>query len=652
LRGINSNLVYISRCGTGTGDAGDKYVGLDRFGRIVDQKWVNGSGTSVDEYQYTYDHDSNVLTKVNVNHTQNNETYTYDNLNRLTSANRNDGTANDQTWALDALGNQTSVTTNGTTVNRTSNSENQLTTVGGSTLSYDENGNMTVDDQGHTLIYDAWNRLVAVEDGEGHFIKGYTYDGLGRRVQEITVSDTVTMTRDGYFSAGGQLLETYVEDGKQERKVYSPIYTNAVLVRDMDTDSNGSLDQRVYFTSDANFNVTSVISASGTVLQHQMYTAYGEIAWLNASWSSIGNDAYAVENLFQGMRYDRDIGWYVTSNRLYRASLAYWNRVDPAGYVDGANAMVPFRCNPVNRTDPNGTWTWGSVAKNFAIGLAVGALVAAFVIVAAPVAIGVLGAGLMAGSAIAGVGISAATATAVATTAVTAGLAATAAYSIGKGAVDTYKAAKSGDMDSVAYNIGNIAGALAVGGFVGGPRATLGSAKPVEPIGTGPINSWEVGGQGPALPYEGFNSWEVPGARPTIQSPTSADGWVTGAQWNEYFGAKNGTSNVTWQWPGNMGYVYGADTYSTLEPGLIDRFGPESGTFVSPYGTPLEMRSLRPGTDLTLYNVYQVVEPIPGVRMGPIAPAFDQPGYGMQMKLPKPLSNYLRAGVIVPYCPK
>jgi len=85
---------------------------------------------------------------------------------------------------------------------------------------------------------------------------------------------------------------------------------------------------------------------------------------------------------------------------------------------------------------------------------------------------------------------------------------------------------------------------------------------------------------------------------------------------------------------------------------LIDRFGPESGTFVSPYGTPLEMRSLRPGTDLTLYNVYQVVEPIPGVRMGPIAPAFDQPGYGMQMKLPKPLSNYLRAGVIVPYCPK
>jgi len=29
--------------------------GLDRFGRIVDQRWINGSGTDVDRYQYGYD---------------------------------------------------------------------------------------------------------------------------------------------------------------------------------------------------------------------------------------------------------------------------------------------------------------------------------------------------------------------------------------------------------------------------------------------------------------------------------------------------------------------------------------------------------------------------------------------------------------------
>jgi len=45
------DLSYIA---TGPGDAGDKYVGLDRFGRVVDQNW-NVSGTANDRFQYTYD---------------------------------------------------------------------------------------------------------------------------------------------------------------------------------------------------------------------------------------------------------------------------------------------------------------------------------------------------------------------------------------------------------------------------------------------------------------------------------------------------------------------------------------------------------------------------------------------------------------------
>ena len=31
----------------GNGDAGDQYTGLDRFGRVMDQRWLNGSGSSV-----------------------------------------------------------------------------------------------------------------------------------------------------------------------------------------------------------------------------------------------------------------------------------------------------------------------------------------------------------------------------------------------------------------------------------------------------------------------------------------------------------------------------------------------------------------------------------------------------------------------------
>jgi len=59
------DLSYIKLTGESVGDAGDQYTGLDRFGRVVDQRWINGSSTDVDRYQYGYDRDGNRLYKDN-----------------------------------------------------------------------------------------------------------------------------------------------------------------------------------------------------------------------------------------------------------------------------------------------------------------------------------------------------------------------------------------------------------------------------------------------------------------------------------------------------------------------------------------------------------------------------------------------------------
>jgi RHS repeat-associated protein len=350
-----TSLTYVKLSGESDGDAGDKYTGLDRFGRISQQRWVNSSGTAVDWYQYTYDRDSNVTSKENLVawhaplvHSDFYEAYTYDGLNRLTATDRYNGTAADQAFTLDGNGNITSLSTNGTAVSRTSNDFNQLTGVGGATLAYDANGSMTTDDQGHTLTYDAWNRLVSVKNG-GTTLATYAYDGAGRRVK-ATASGATT---DSYFS-GSVVTEDYRGGQVYERTIAAPGYVNAVLLRDKDTDANGTLDQRVYLTADANHNVTGVISTSGTVLQHQVYSAYGEVTFTDASWTT-GSDAYGLSRLFQGMLYDAASGWYVTPNRLYRAPLAYWNRVDPA-QADGLNWYVPFADNPINGEDPTGLW--------------------------------------------------------------------------------------------------------------------------------------------------------------------------------------------------------------------------------------------------------------------------------------------------------
>ena len=89
-----------------------------------------------------------------------------------------------QSWTLDAQGNWTSVTTDGTTQSRTANAENQVISVGGATLTYDANGNLTTDEIGRQLVYDAWNRLVLVKDSSGATLSAYSYDALGRQVTE------------------------------------------------------------------------------------------------------------------------------------------------------------------------------------------------------------------------------------------------------------------------------------------------------------------------------------------------------------------------------------------------------------------------------------------------------------------------------------
>ncbi len=247
-----------------------------------------------------------------------------------------------------------------TSRSRGTNDENQVTSVGGNSISYDDNGNVTVDDAGHNLVWDAWNRLVAVEDGSNNLIVGYVYDGLGR----MTTFTNATTSTDLYYS-GSQMLEqrvgvtdntgAYVANGTVSvQTIYSPVYVNAVIKRDRDSDSNGSLDLHTYYTQDANYNVTAVISTGGSILQRMVYDAYGNVDFRNSGWSS-GSDGYNTENLFQGGWRDQITGLYHFGARWYSGNLQ-WLSIDPNSnpYVDGMDAYIAMGDNPIDQTDPSG----------------------------------------------------------------------------------------------------------------------------------------------------------------------------------------------------------------------------------------------------------------------------------------------------------
>src|SRR5262249_29477503 len=137
---IGVDLTYVKQTGEGNGDAGDQYTGLDRFGRVVDQRWLKTSdGSHTDRFKYGYDRATNRWYRTNeVSHSfdelyhANGASNGYDQLNQLTDFRR--GTLSDtnsdgvpdtvasatrsQGWATDAEGNFTSVTTDGTSVSR------------------------------------------------------------------------------------------------------------------------------------------------------------------------------------------------------------------------------------------------------------------------------------------------------------------------------------------------------------------------------------------------------------------------------------------------------------------------------------------------------------------------------------------------------
>lgn len=107
-----------------------------------------------------------------------------------------------------------------------------------------------------------------------------------------------------------------------------------------------------------------------------------------------------------------------------------------------------------------------------------------------------------------------------------------------------------------------------------------------------------------------------------IASDEEASGW---SQYDKY---RN--ENGDWNWPAKLGFAE-EPVKATLPVGTrLDRYGKTNGSFLAPQGTPQEQRALAPGSLADQYHEYVVIKPLP-VMQGKIAPAFGEPGGGIQI---------------------
>ena len=131
-----------------------------------------------------------------------------------------------------------------------------------------------------------------------------------------------------------------------------------------------------------------------------------------------------------------------------------------------------------------------------------------------------------------------------------------------------------------------------------------------------------------------------------IEAEQTAQAALAGAEGGS---AGGGAIEPLWAQAPDNGFLAGWSTTESLEAGtVIDRYGGETGRFFSPEGTPFEARSLPAGSGPL--NQYEVLKPF-DVQAGLAAPAFGEPGLGIQYMSSQTVADLIRAGFIKPVGP-
>ncbi|MEL4106285.1 kelch repeat-containing protein [Oscillospiraceae bacterium WX1] len=328
----------------------------------------NSGGAIINAYNYAYDGNGNLVTKLDNSGTT---TYVYDDLNRLSSVTVPGGKVT--TYTFDAAGNRAAqqVTDNGSVTNTmyTYNAQNQLLSaadiINGKTTTtsycYDNNGNtvssreettdvtsgegsvgLTVtgsDTSKYTLnTYDVFNQLVTTKDQDS--TSTFTYNGDGLRVGKTVTKDNTTTTTKFVYEYDKVVLEL---DGSGNQTAYN-VYGGDMLI------SRTAGTTTLYYLYNGHGDVVNIADSTGSIVMTYDYDAFGVVT------TATGNIANSY--LYAGYQFDDETGMYYLNARYYDPVTARFISADT--YTGQASDPLSLNlytyCNnePMMFTDPTG----------------------------------------------------------------------------------------------------------------------------------------------------------------------------------------------------------------------------------------------------------------------------------------------------------
>jgi RHS repeat-associated protein len=350
-------------------------AGLDGVGNRVSLQWPAGSNGTGGAYFVTYQYDGlNRMKEIDESGSASKPLakYSWDLLSRTTLITYGDGTTDAYAnydaadnpgtltttftgggafaftygWFLNHQRESTSVNsaayqyapTAGTISYGAANVDNGYTTVGGKTLAYDGNRNLSSDGT-YTLTHDVENRLTGAALGtvtEASFL----YDPLGHRKQQTA----------------GAAVTQYVLAGADEVADYNGVGGAALILTVRGT---GGLPVAA-ITPAAGTTAESIEYYHHDVLGTTFTSTKAGVSGPNATYlySDFGtpNAGPGVAYRFAGYRLDAATGYYYVRARYYSPALGRFLEPDPIGTTGGANIYAYVGNDPLNGIDPLGLY--------------------------------------------------------------------------------------------------------------------------------------------------------------------------------------------------------------------------------------------------------------------------------------------------------
>ena len=358
----------------------------DNFDRVKEMIYTDlETGKVMESYRYSYDKNSNITEKTEVNNYPKEEkdkvnetkTYTYDALGRLTKTvttdHKNDDRTKTVTYTYDKAGNrtkeddgttQTAYTYNGLDQLQTATKEKGTAVDEVRQYSYDANGNQTdvkntKTGQTESYTYDAENRLSKVsvtdKDGKTAVIQQNRYNGDGQRIQKVEGSKTTNY----YYQDG---VVSYTTDGENSQTSQNLIGTDGNILA---TQRYGS-DHTDYllYHKDIQGSTTSLVKEDGSADATYRYTDFGE--------TTINGDNKAENEVcYTGGIYDHSTGLYYLNARYYNPEDGRFVTEDTyrgeTAKPETGHLYAYCANNPVNYVDPSGHKYDKHAAANYAL---------------------------------------------------------------------------------------------------------------------------------------------------------------------------------------------------------------------------------------------------------------------------------------------